>query len=290
LSWPATLDLLLVVLFAYGGLELASYASGEVSQAERRAVRGYLAGWACLAAIYVLIAFAVSFAFGDFLSAYDYLFQKHPRQLSQVLPAIAPSIPFYLASVIRDPWIGFTVSLGLCLWLVNTMVPYFFAPSRLLFALAMDRSVPQALCNVSTKTGAPTTASHLTLLVALGGVLLNLLQVGVVLGTILFCALFVYWLYGLSAALLPFRRPDLYQHLRVQGQVAGLPSISVVGVLTTGVGWFVLFVAVRQLSMPIVILLSFLIAAIVLFYARRLAANRKAGFDTEKIYSHLPPD
>lgn len=289
-SWSATFNLLLVVLFSYGGIELISYASGEVSQTQGRPVAGYIWGWLCLAAIYTVIAFSVSYAFGPFLDAYDFLFHKSPKDLGTIMPAISPSVPFYIASVMSNPWISGIISLCLCLWLVNTMVPYFFSPSRLIFALAMDRSIPPSMADVNPENGAPTKASHLTLLFALGGVLLNFLGVNIVLGTILFCALFVYWLYGLSAALLPFTRRDLYQSSPVQSSFAGLPTLTWVGLFCFGVGWFVIFVSVRQLTGDVSVFLAILMLVALGVYVRQLRANQRQGIDVAKIYTQLPPD
>lgn len=289
-SLSATLSLLLVVLFSYGGLELISYASGEVSHGRRSPLRGYLAGWIVLALVYVVIALSVTSAFGPFLGAYDFLSQNHAEELGKVMPAVSPSVPFYIASVMPSPWLGVAVSLGLSLWLVTTMVPYFFSPSRLIFALAMDRAIPTSLADVSPTTGAPTKASHLTLVFALAGVVLNLLNVGVVLGTILFCALFVYWLYGLSALLLPFRRPDLYHACPVQREIAGLPVVSWAGLAAFGVGWYVMFVAAGQLTAGMSIFLALMMTVALGLYGFRLRANRDQGVDVDQIYNQLPPD
>jgi GABA permease len=289
-SWAATLDLLLVVLFSYGGIELISYAGGEVSQPKGKPIAGYLAGWLCLAAIYTVIAFSVTHAFGSFLDAYDFLFQKSPKDLGTIMPAISPSVPFYISSVVSSPWVACLISLCLCLWLINTMVPYFFSPSRLIFALAMDRAIPSSMADVNQKNGAPTKASHLTLAFALAGVLLNFLGVGTVLGTILFCALFVYWLYGLSAALLPFTRPDLYKESPMQKNFAGLPVLTWAGLFCFGVGWFVIFVAIRQLTADVSVFLAILMILALLVYVRQLLVSQRKGIDVGKIYNQLPPD
>lgn len=288
-SWEATFGLLLVVLFSYGGLELISYASGEVAHVARKPFVGYLSGWTTLAGVYVLIALSVMVAFGGFLGAYDHLFQNNPEALGELMPAVSPSVPFYIASVISNPVIGIVLGLGLTLWLVTTMVPYFFAPSRLIFALAMDRAIPPSLADVSERTGAPTKASHLTLVFALAGVFLNWAGVTVVLGTILFCALFVYWLYGLSALLVPFRRPDIYEASPIQGEFAGFPVLSWVGLFAFGVGWFVIFVAIGQLSNQVFIALAVLLVCVLLVYGLRLKVNQREGVDLDRIYDQLPP-
>ena len=288
-SWSSTFSLLLVVLFSYGGLELISYASGEVSQEKRKIMKGYIWAWLILAFIYIIIAFSVTFAFGKFIGAYDFVFRNHQEALKTIMPAISPSIPFYISSIIPNTWIGIIISLSLSFWLVNTMVPYFFAPSRLIFALAMDRAIPESMADVNSK-GAPTKASHITLLFALLGVVFNLLNVGTVLGTILFCALFVYWLYGLSAILLPYKKPDLYDKCPIQKTIFNIPVVSIVGALTFGIGWFVIFLSAKQMSMDIMITLSVLIAIVMVLYILKLQKNKNENINIDQIYNQLPPE
>lgn len=289
-SWPSTFNLLLVVLFSYGGLELISYASGEISQEKRKIMRGYIIAWLTLAFIYIVIAFSVTSAFGKFIGAYDFVFKNHPDALKTIMPAISPSIPFYISSIIPSAWIGIIISLCISLWLVTTMIPYFFAPSRLIFALAMDRAIPGAMADVNSKTGAPTKASHITLLFALLGVFFNLLNVGTVLGTILFSGLFCYWLYGLSAILLPYKNPDLYSKCPVQKKIFNIPIISVVGALAFGIGWFVIFISASQMSMDIIITLVAFLIIIMILYVIKLQKNENENVNINQIYSQLPPE
>ncbi len=288
-SWSSTFSLLLVVLFSYGGVELISYASGEISQEKKKIMRGYIWAWLTLAFTYIIIAFSVTLAFGKFIGAYDFVFKNHPDALKTIMPAISPSIPFYISSIIPGAWIGIIISLGLSLWLVTTMVPYFFAPSRLIFALAMDRAIPESMADVNTKTGAPTKASHITLVFALLGVFFNLLNVETVLGTILFCALFVYWLYGLSAVLLPYKKPELYGRSPVQKRIFNIPVVSIAGALAFGIGWFVIFIAAKQMSIDIMITVSIFMVIIMLLYILKLQKNKNENIDIDQIYRQLPP-
>lgn len=289
-SWPSTLSLLLVVLFSYGGLELISYASGEISQEKKKVMRGYILAWLTLAFIYIVIAFSVTSAFGKFIGTYDFVYKNHPDALKTIMPAISPSIPFYISSIIPNTLIGIIISLCISLWLITTMIPYFFAPSRLIFALAMDRAIPESLADVNSKTGAPTKASHITLVFALLGVFFNLLNVQTVLGTILFSALFVYWLYGLSAILLPYKNPELFSRCPVQKKIFGLPLISIVGAIAFGIGWFVIFIASSQMSLDIVITLSVFFIIVMILYVIKLQKNKMENIQIDQIYSQLPPE
>jgi len=288
-SWHETINALLVVLWAYGGIELVNYASGEVRQAGRNLFRGLLTAWAVLGLLYSGLAFSVTRAFGQFLGAYDFLFKNHRDLLATVMTPVDPSIPFYVSSTIGNPWLGLILALGTALWLVNTMIPYFFAPSRLIFALAMDKAVPPWLARVSERRGAPTWATHLTFGFAILGVLLNLLQVEVVLGTILFCVFFIFWLYGLAAVLLPSKRPDIYAMSPVQRSILGVPVISLVGLAAFGVGWFLLFFTIRQMTVGISIGASIVIVLCLLVYLYQYRKNIKVGVPVESIYAEIPP-
>ena len=203
---------------------------------------------------------------------------------------VAPSIPFYISSIISNPILGLLIPIGISIWLITTMIPYFFAPSRIIFALAMDKVIPESMADVSNKTGAPTKASHLTLLFALLGVMFTLLDVGTVLGTILFCALFVYWLYGAGAIMLPFKNPTIYSLCPVKKNFLNIPVITWVGMIVFAIGWFVIFVSVKQMTYDIIVSLSIIMAVLVFYYAARQIKLKKSGTNTDEIFNQLPPE
>lgn len=289
-SWTSTFNLLLVVLFSYGGLELISYASGETSKQQKKNIKAYLLAGLTLGALYTTIAFSVTHAFGDFIGAYDYVYNNHNIELSKIITPIAPSIPFYISSILSNPWLSVLVPIGISLWLITTMIPYFFAPSRIIFALAMDRILPESMADVSIKTGAPTQASHLTLLFALLGVLFTLLNVGTVLGTILFCALFVYWLYGAGAMLLPYKNPNIYAHCPVKRTFLHIPVLSWVGGIVFAIGWFVIFISIKQMTYDIIISLSIALSVLMIYYSVRQRKLKEKNIDANEIFNQIPPE
>lgn len=289
-SWTSTFNLLLVVLFSYGGLELISYASGETTKHQKKNIRAYLFAGLALGLLYTSIAFSVTHAFGDFIGAYDFVYNNHNSELAKIISPIAPSIPFYVSSILSNPVLGIIIPIGISLWLITTMIPYFFAPSRIIFALAMDKVLPESMADVSSKTGAPTKASHLTLVFALLGVLFTLLNVGTVLGTILFCALFVYWLYGAGAIALPYKNPVLYSLCPIKSKIFNIPIISWLGMLVFAIGWFVIFISVKQMTYDIIIALSVIMALLIFYYSIRQMKLKKSGTNTEEIFNQLPPE
>ena len=290
-SFDATVGALLVVIWAYGGIEMVSYASGEISKAGKNIVRGYILGWACVGLLYIVLSFAVYYAFGDFIGAYDFLYKNHQDILKGIMPPVSPSIPFYITSIMKNTWIGVLVAIGLTFWFINTMIPYFFGPSRLIFALAMDRAIPEQLAEVNPVTGAPTWATHLTTILAVIGVIMNSLDMKVVLGTIEFAAFFVFWLYGLSAMLLPYTKPGIYEKsLHYKKTVLGIPSIVFFGFLTFAVGWFVMFFTIMHMTIPVALALIVIMLVGMALYLWQQSRNVLRGIDLRRIYSEIPPE
>jgi amino acid transporter len=275
-------------MFSYGGLELVSYASGETTRQQKKNVRAYVFAGLALGLVYSSICFSVSHAYGDFIEAYDYAFNNCNEALSGIMIPIAPSIPFYISSLIANPWIGLILSISISLWLITTMIPYFFAPSRIIFALAMDRILPESFANVSVKTGAPTKASHITLFLGILGVLFTLFDVGTVLGTILFCALFVYWLYGLGAITIPYNNPDIYEQCPIKKTFFKIPVLTWVGGLVFAIGWFVIIVSVKEMTVDVVIALCVLMGLLLLYFYNSQTKLRKT--ESKDIFSQLPPE
>lgn len=289
-SWSATFGLLLVVAWAYNGIEMASYAAGEVKSSRKSMMRGFMWGWVAVGVLYIVLAFSVYRPFGSFIGAYDFLLNKHPDVLKTIMPQISTSVPFFVLSLMKNSWLGILVALGMALWFANCIPPIFLSTSRLVFALAMDRAIPEKLANVSPKTGAPTWATHLTAILAIGGVFFSIFDVKVVLGTIMFSTLFIFWLYGLSGMLFPYRRPDIYDKCPIKTRIFGVPLITIAGFLTFAVGWFFLFISAREITVSVAIVLSLLLFLGMIFYVWQYTKNRSKGIDISKIYSEIPPE
>lgn len=289
-SWSATIGVLLVVIWAYGGIEMASYASGEVKTPRRSMIKGFMWGWLGVGLLYIILAFAVYRPFGGFIGAYDFLYRNHPEVLKEIMPLVSPSVPFYISSIIKNTWIGVIIASAIALWFVNTMPPFFLGISRLIFAMAMDRAIPERLANVNPKNGAPTWATHLTAIVAVIGVILNMANVKVVLGTITFAVFFPLWLYGLGAMLLPYRRPDIYETSPIKTKIGEVPIVTIFGFLTFGIGWFIILFCAREISTPIAIALAVAVVVGMILYFVQQGRNIKRGIDISKIYSQIPPE
>lgn len=289
-SWGATLRALLVVIWAFTGIEAINYAGGEIKTPKTSMIKGFVWGTIAVGILYILVAFSVYFPFKHFISAYDFLFDNHPDALKAIMPRISPSIPFYAASLIGNVWIGLLITVGIAFWYVNTIPPLFFANSRLAFALAMDRAWPEKLANVSAKTGSPTWATHLTGILGLFGVFLMTQNVGVILGILNITFLFIIWIYGLSAAVLPYLKPGIYEISPIRWNIFGVPLMTILGILTFAEGWFFVFLSVSEFTKPVMFMVIFVMVIGIIIYLVQLARNKKRGIEVKRIYSEIPPE
>jgi APA family basic amino acid/polyamine antiporter len=289
-SWNSTLGLLLVVIWAYGGIEMASYAGGEIKNPRRNILTGFAWGALSVGLLYILLSTAIEHSFGSFLSAYDFMFRHHVDILMKAIPPVEPSVPFYVFSVIGNPTLAIAIVVAIVLWFANTIPPFFLGISRLIFSLAMDRAIPEKLANINQKTCAPTWATHMTAIIALGGVLLSLLGAKTVLATIDFLIFFMIWLYGLAAMLLPYRRPDIFEKSPVQYRLWGLPVITLLGFVTFGIGWFIMFYTISHMVTSVYITVSILLSLSMVAYFYQQNHNAQKRIDYNSIYSQMPPE
>jgi len=292
-SWPQTVNALMVVIWAYVAIEAISFAGGEIKKPKTSMMRGFLWGCVAVGIMYVVVSFAVYYPFKQFIGAYDFLYDKHPEVLRGIFPggaAIQPSVPFYAASIMKSKVMGLLVSASIALWYANTILPCFLANSRLAFAMAMDKAMPEAIASVNPKTGSPTWAVHITGLFALLGIIIQAFNVGTILGILNITALFIFWAFGLSAMLLPFVKPEIYQRSPVRWKWFGIDLIVILGMITFIEGWFFLFLSAMEFNRAILMVTLGVMFIGMLIFLVQQRKNVREGVDISKIYSQIPPE
>ncbi|HEY3571522.1 MAG TPA: APC family permease [Thermoanaerobaculia bacterium] len=289
-SWNSTFSLLLVVVWAFNGIEFASYAGGEVQAPQRSYAKGLFLGWLSVGLLYTVTAVAVRHSFGEIIEPYHFLQANHPDQLASVMPSVAPSIPFYLLCILRSPELGILLAIAFVFWFVKIIPTVFLTTSRLMFALSMDRLLPEKLAEVHPVTAVPTWATHVTAVIALAGSGFYYFKVQTVLGILMFCTMFIAWPMGVALILLPLRRPDL---IRVEWlkspRVLGLPAASWLGVLATLSGLNLLYLAGREIPGKAWLILA-LVASVLLanYFLRTKASVTELAPSGDEAF--LPPE
>lgn len=290
-SWSSTIGMLLVVFWAYSGIEAISFAAGEVKRPQQTLFTGILAGVVATMLLYAAMGWAAvrPFQNSHFVSAYVFLQQNHPDLLSGVMPVLKPSLPLFLGPLLPNPWLAVVVMLLVSLWFYNTAVPSLVAASRTWFAMSFDRQLPSAFAAVNRR-GVPTWATHMACLFALAGALLELAGVKVVLGMMDVCAFFFFWPLGLAAVVLPYRRPDIYSLSPTQARFLGIPVVSWLGVFTTGIGWYFIAFSIKWFTPAVQAVFGITIMILIYVYLRGLHQCNREGIDVGQIYAELPPE
>lgn len=294
----AMAGMFLAAFAAYSAAESISFVGSEVKRPRTSYLRGMVLGYCVLTALYVVSAWVPGVSFGStFPRDYSWLYYNRFDALAQVLGATPspPSIPYYAGITAGSAWAAIALAVAFLGWYLNTSIVVWVASVRGVFAMAFDRQLPLGLCRVS-KSGVPTTATHLVGLLGLFGCFLGLgdasgAQVAAVMLAILdLLATFFIWAVGLAALFLPFTRPDLYEKSTFQYKLGRIPALSVLGFMVLGIGWYIVFVVglelwttYSQLVIAAIVTLGFTLAAFM--YGR----NRREGIDPTLIYSQIPP-
>jgi len=290
-SWAATIGLLLVVFWAYSAFEYIASMAGEVKSPQKSIFRGMIGGFFLTILLYIVVSWSVwhPFKLGSFIPAYAFLYDNFPKVLQTIMPLSRPSVPLFLGSLLPNPWLAVGVMLLCSLWFYNTALPSLVCGARILFAMSFDRQLPKAFAAVN-KRGVPTWATHVMCLVGLLTIFLNRYGISALLGMADVAGYFAFWAFGLSAMMLPFKRPDIYALSPVKGEFLGVPVISWLGAVTTGLGWFLVAFALAPLGTPTQVILSVTIIISTLLYVWAQQKNLKDDINISAIYAEIPPE
>ncbi|HHY95650.1 MAG TPA: amino acid permease [Firmicutes bacterium] len=290
-SWASTIGLLLVVFWAYQSFEFASAVAGEVKNPQRSLFGGIIGGYFGTMLLYVIVTWSAwhPFVKSHFIQAYVFLYDNHPEVLQSIMPLSRPSLPLFLGSLIPSPWVAVVVMLLVSLWFYNTALPGIVVGARFLFAMSFDRQLPKAFARVSRR-GVPDIATHAMMVFGILAILLNVYGVQVVLGMVDITGYFPFWAFGLAAMMLPYKRPDIYMLSPMQSQFLGIPVISWLGALATGIGWFLVAFSISPLGTGPQVMFCLTIFVLSILYMWSQQRNIKEGVDLSAIYAEIPPE
>ncbi len=290
-TWPTWALICSLTLFAW----LSIYISGEVRRA-RDTTQMKVIGLAStvhvgIAAILAAVFFA---KFGhDFFVAINGLNGT-------------PGYPFEV-----EPFYTFLTSIAggstlLAWWLLITfaaaypllMIPNITIAVRTFFAWSLDGLLPTSLSRVSPRTHAPNAAIALTVALSvavLGWAVWNGEGFFAVLVEAVAVQLIAMILIGISALLLPYRRPDAWRSSASTRRLLGVPVVSIAGGLLAVLlaGLFFVYMHYEGLGIDrahfardAAIVLG---AALLTFFGARLARARQ-GVDVDKLAAEIPPE
>ena len=279
---------------------------GEVRGATdfKRNIKGM--GWALgvTAVLGIVLFLAIKKTIGwDFYVQAGAAWWNYAWGYTDVIPALPVwPYPALLASFLTtSKLVQLVVVVLMSLWWFGWCGTVFLSSTRVIFAAAFDRLLPEKVADVNERTGTPVNA--LLLMVVPSVLVAYLFSYNIAnFQTLTLCSTLViavtYLGTTISAIVLPYTKPDMYKASPIaKYKVFGLPLISVAGVIFGG---FLVFLLYQWLFDPnglygiglsnkssIVYMLSMYVLAAVIYYGFR-SARKRQGIDMDKVQSEIP--
>jgi APA family basic amino acid/polyamine antiporter len=289
-----TLKSISVFWYVFGFLYASNYFAGEIRLRKRTHLLS-IPGALAVSAVFFIVLLPV------YLHVTGYNFNGMLGLATPSAYGFSAGAPAYpeIMGIASGSWvfgaviiIGF--ALGLFIWLPQTMV----LMSRSMFAWSFDRIMPERLSHVDSRTHSPVVAIAIVTLLAIGSTAIyafttwfSTLSVLLGLSTTLIVTAF-------GAILLPYRHRAMVENSPYGGRLAGIPILSIVGVLAVlGFGAAIAVLlwdpgSGASLSKnPGKLWLALIVYAVgISTYFVSRAVRRRQGIDLDLTYLELPPE
>jgi amino acid transporter len=219
----------------------------------------------------------------------------------------APALPVWpypallAAFLTQSKVLQLVVVVLMSLWWFGWSGTVFLSSTRVIFAAAFDRLLPEKVAEVDPRTGTPIYA--LMLMVIPSVVVAYLFAFNIWnFQTLTLCSTLViavtYLGTTISAILLPYRKPDLYKASPIaQYNVLGIPLITVAGLIFGGFLVFLLYqwiidpnalygIGYKNVDSVKYMLSMYALAAVIYFGFK--ARRKSEGIDINKVHSEIP--
>jgi APA family basic amino acid/polyamine antiporter len=293
-SWTATIAVIGVWATSQIYTYFAAFAGGELRQASSRKTAHRMAiGGTIAILIEIFCIYFLIHSWGrPFLSA----------AFGGGFPATLGSSPAYFTlSAYQVGNTIYAVLICLSFFLVYPMFVSvsFLALTRTLFAYSFDGILPERVSSVSRRTNAPAFAivvAFVILALFLAWAVFiatNALQV-VVYATVI--QLVAMMLVGLSAAVFPWRRPELFRASGVTWSVGRVPVVAIAGVAAMVGGAFIIWIFFHYSYFGLADKGKFFAwfggtaVCALIFYAIASSVRHRQGTDLSLVYAEIPPE
>jgi len=336
--WAAVDVAILGAYWAYIGFAASTFVAGEIKEVAKNLPRTLFVANGFVILLYITISYVSANAARmvgsvttggntfTFFSAYAFMSYGTGGLLpADVGKAWMPNIAGFAASGAGLNWFLALIPIFAALWVANDIPPFILTSSRIIFAMAFDRVLPEKLAEVNERWHTPIYAVLVTVLVAFVGNFAEsnvfvdaksslYLGAGHVVGTFLNADVGVvatdiwdvlfFLLASLAGLLFVFRKKDIYDKSAYKPSVGGLHLVTVVGLIATvtniwllwriALGWPwdypTMYVAGEGGTWSAwVMTLIIIIVALILYYYYKSKGSR-IGVDYSTIYAEIPPE
>ena len=220
---------------------------------------------------------------------------------------VAPALPvwpypaLFAAFLTSNKIVQFVVVALMSLWWFGWCGTVFLSSTRVIFAAAFDRLLPEKVAEVDERTGTPINA--LLMMVVPSVIVAYLFSYNIAnFQTLTLCSTLViavtYLGTTISAIILPYVKPDLYKASPIaKYNILGIPLITAAGLIFGGFLVFLLYqwifdpnalygIGIKNTSSIIYMLSMYVLAAIIYFGFK--AYRKRGGIDLDKVQAEIP--
>ncbi len=305
-GWVAVLLVLPYLVFFNLWPNWGATLYGEVRGATdfKRNITGMGAALGITTLLGILLLFAISKTVGwDFYMQAGGAWWNYVWGYTDVAPALPvwPYPALFAVFLTSNKIVQFIVIALMSFWWFGWSGTVFLSSTRVIFAAAFDRLLPEKVAEVDDRTGTPIYA--LLLMVVPSIVVAYLFAYNIAnFQTLTLCSTLViavtYLGTTIAAILLPYVKPDLYKASPIaKYNVLGVPLITVAGVIFGGFLVFLLYqwifdpnalygIGIVNTSSVIYMLSMYVLAAVIYFGFR--AYRKRSGIDLDKVHAEIP--
>jgi len=279
-----------------------SYIAGEVKNAEslkRNILSMVGAGLFNLILLALLLHFFFTTLGYSFTSSIGYLVSSPETAKEFIVQDPSMLDTLFLGLIAENVFLAAVITIGISIGHTLIYQPCIILQCiRVLFAWSIDRLVPEKLSEVHPRFRSPIyatiTAYGLAEFFLAALMIFPENMMTIYFSTIIAPAFSCMFLPGLAGILLPFRRKELYEASPAKKEIAGVPIITISGLIQV---CFILFLVYEYaswpgfgISSPSMLFLNFgMIPVGFLFYWIIRAVRKKQGIDLDLVFREIPP-
>lgn len=334
--WGAVDVAILGAYWAYIGFAASTFVAGEIKEVAKSLPKTLFIANGFIILLYITISYVSASAarmVGEvtsggntftFFSSYAFMSYGAGGSLpAGVGKAWMPNIAGFAASGAGMSWFLALIPIFAALWVANDIPPFILTSSRIIFAMAFDRVLPEKLAEVNERWHTPIYAVLVTMLVAFVGNFAEsnvfvdsasslYLGAGNIVGTFLnadtgvvatdIWDVIFFLLASLAGLMFIFRKKDIYERSAYKPSIGGLHIVTAVGLIATVTNiWLLWRITLgwpwdyptmypdggtwSAWAMTVILI----VVALILYYYYKSKGSR-IGVDYSTIYAEIPPE
>lgn len=323
--WSAVFTSIIAAYWAYIGYAASTFVAGEVKEANKTLPRTMFIAGGIIVLVYVSINLLLSRAGGSIGKVGDWSLLQAVAYLRfgggdyGSLPSVGawmPTFAFMQANGMGMGWFAWLIIIFAAFWVANDIPPFILTSSRIIFAMAFDRVLPDWLAAVNERWHSPVNAVVFTGAVALIGCAseagnfsagqpwylghgIELIFATGVAATDLWDGVF-FTLMALAAFYFPIKKPDVFAKAPFKyskGTVQLIAALAILGnlwfdyIFMTDAHGFGLPGSLGSIdgAFPFLFSIALLLIWTAVYYYYR-GKSKTTGVDYQTIYQEIPPD